>query len=64
MSIFGLLFIILILGFITYAVYRWAPIPAGFKAAVYFVCIAIVIMSVLYAFGIMPDLNATVPRVH
>lgn len=63
MTIIGLLLWILALGFVCFAVYKWAPVPNGFKMAVYFVCMAIVVLLILHAFGIMPDLNTRVPTV-
>lgn len=62
MTIVGLLLVIFLLGFIVYATYRWAPIPPGFKTAIYFVCMAIVILIILSAFGILPDMNERVPH--
>lgn len=43
---------ILILGLIVGAVYRWAPIPQGFKVLVYIVCAILAISLVLNFFGI------------
>jgi hypothetical protein len=63
MTILSLILWILVLGVIVYLVYRFAPIPAGFKTAVYVICMAIAVLITLRAFGIMPDLDATVPRV-
>jgi hypothetical protein len=48
----GLLVLILILGFIVYAIYRWAPIPNGFKVAAYIVCMLAVIFAAMRTFGI------------
>ncbi len=62
MSIIGLLVIILLLGLVCYAVYRFAPIPAGFKTLIYFILMAIAILVTLNAFGLLGSLNTSVPH--
>lgn len=62
MTIIGLVIWILILGVIAYLVRAYAPIPEGFKKLIYVVLIVIAILITLQAFGLLGDLNATVPR--
>lgn len=50
---------IVILGLIVGAVYRWAPIPNGFKLLVYIVCIVLALFLVLHFFGI--NLGTSLP---
>jgi len=42
---------IVIIGLIDYAVFRWTPIPAGFKTLIYVVSIIFCILLALNAFG-------------
>jgi hypothetical protein len=64
MTILSLVLWLLVLGVIVYLVYRYAPVPAGFKTLIYVVVMAIAVLIVLRAFGLMPDLDATVPKIH
>ena len=62
MTIIALLVWVFILGLIVYLVYKYATIPAGFKALIYCICIVIAIIVTLSAFGLLHDLNAQVPK--
>ena len=63
MSIFTLIIIILLCGFVCYLVYNYASIPAGFKTLIYIVLMAVCILYVLSAFGLLSGLYAPVPSV-
>jgi hypothetical protein len=63
MSVLGLIIILFLLGLLCWVVYRFAPIPAGFKTLIYFVLMAIAILLVLQAFGLLGSLNMQVPHV-
>ena len=62
MSIIGLIIIIFLLGLLAWAIYRFAPIPQGFKTLCYFILMAIAILVTLNAFGLLGSLNTQVPR--
>jgi hypothetical protein len=64
MTIFGLVILILALGFVCWCVFKFGTeIPAGFKNLIYIVLIAVAILYTLSAFGILGSLNAPIPRV-
>jgi len=54
---------IVIIGLIVGAVYRWAPIPAGFKTLVYIVCVIWLVLLILQVFGVSLSMPPS-PHVH
>lgn len=66
MTFWQLIFILLILGFGLYALYRWGTmIDSGIKKIIYVVVIIVAVVLVLNAFGIFNLFpNVPMPRVH
>lgn len=63
MSLLGLVIFILVIGILIYCINRFAPIPEVFKQIILWVGIAVVVIVVLQAFGIIDAVRGyRVPR--
>lgn len=53
MGIIHLLILICIIGFVVWLIQKFAPIPPQFKTVILWVAVAVVILIILQAFGIL-----------
>jgi len=61
----GLLILLVVLGLVAWAVYRFLPmLPGKFKSLIYFVLIVFGIVAVLSEFGVFAYLDRPVPKLH
>lgn len=62
MGVIELFVIIVIIGFVVFAIHRWAPIPPAFKTAVLWIGIIVVVLLALNAFGILGK-DVAIPKI-